>query len=370
MGQAESEVNLLSLVSFLAVLSVLVLVHEFGHFIVAKRLGVRVEKFSFGFGPKIFSIKKGETEYIVSSIPLGGYVKMAGDEPWEKIAGEKWEYLSRSVGDRFRIIFAGPLLNYVLAFLVFSMIFMVGSPTLTTQIGGLMKDYPASRDGLAEGDIVLAIDGKPVKYWEDLTEIIHKHTEGAMLLSIKRNDVIFEKHIQPIVRKTKDIFGSEVKIALIGVMPSQKIEKVKYGFLKSLEMGFMKIVQLTAITYKALWSILIGRMSLKESLTGPIGMFVITGQAAKLGFIYILHLMGILSASLAMFNLLPFPVLDGGHIIFLGLEKLRGRPLSLKAQEIITNIGVTLLIMLTVFIFYSDIIKFGLLEKVMKIFRH
>ena len=116
---------MLSIISFLAVLSVLVLVHEFGHFIVAKRLGVRVLKFSIGFGPKIASIKKGDTEYLISAIPLGGYVKMAGDEPWEKLANEKGEFLSRSVGDRFKIIFAGPFLNYVLAFAIFSVIFMI-----------------------------------------------------------------------------------------------------------------------------------------------------------------------------------------------------------------------------------------------------
>ena len=128
------------------------------------------------------------------------------------------------------------------------------------------------------------------------------------------------------------------------------------------------MIQLTAVTYKALWCIITGRLSVKESLTGPIGIFVVTGQAAKMGFIYILHLMGILSASLAMFNILPFPILDGGHILFLGIEKLRGKPLSVKAQEAIANVGVTLLILLTVFIFYSDIIKFGVMGKVAKIF--
>jgi len=358
----------LSLISFLIVLSVLVIVHEFGHFITAKRLGVRVEKFSFGFGPKLFSIKRGDTEYMVSAIPLGGYVKMGGDEPWEKLSGAKWEFLSRSVGDRFKIIFAGPLLNYVLAFLIFSVIFMFGSPTMTTEIGGLMKDYPASAQGLMVGDKIKAVDGHSVKYWEDMTELIHKHTEGPMMLTVDRSGKAFDKEIAPTVRKTKDIFGTEVKIALIGITPSQTIESVKYGFVKSLCMGGNKLIQLTAVTYKALWCIITGRLSVKESLTGPIGIFVVTGQAAKMGFIYILHLMGILSASLAMFNILPFPILDGGHILFLGIEKLRGKPLSVKAQEAIANVGVTLLILLTVFIFYSDIIKFGVMGKVAKIF--
>ena len=330
---------MLSLISFLVVLGVLVIVHEFGHFIVAKSIGVRVEKFSIGFGPKICSVKKGDTEYLVSAIPLGGYVKMSGDEPGESITGQKWEFLSRSVFDRFRIIVAGPLLNYILAFVIFSVIFMFGSPTMTTEVGSLLKDYPAEAQGLKVGDKILSVDGKGVKYWEDMT-------------------------------KMKDIFGKETTIALIGIGPSQNIEKVKYGFFTSIGMGAKKLVQLTALTYKALWSILIGRMSLKESMTGPIGIFVITGQAAKMGFIYILHLMGILSASLAIFNILPFPVLDGGHILFLAIEKVRGKALSLKAQENIANVGITLLIMFTIFVFYSDIMKFGIADKVMKIFKH
>ncbi|MCM8790531.1 MAG: RIP metalloprotease RseP [Candidatus Omnitrophica bacterium] len=360
----------MSLISFLAVLSVLVLVHEFGHFIVAKILGVRVEKFSFGFGPKIASLKKGETEYLISAIPLGGYVKMTGDEPWEKLTHQKWEFLSRSVGDRFKIIFAGPFLNYLLAFIIFSIIFMFGSPTLTTEVGGLIKDYPAERMGMRPGDKIVSVDGKVVKYWEEMTEAIFKRTEGDIAITIERGGKVFDMTITPKVRKAKDIFGNDVRIAQIGVTPSQNIEKVRYGFFQAFYMGAKKLFQLTGVTYKALWSIITGRLSLKESMTGPIGMFVITGQAAKLGLVYIFHLMGILSASLAIFNVLPLPVLDGGHMIFLALEKLRGRPLSLKAQEIITNIGITFLVILTVFIFYSDIMKFGIFENILRLFHH
>lgn len=356
------------MIYFLAVLSILVLVHEMGHFIAARSAGVRVEKFSFGFGPKLFSIKGKETEYLISLIPLGGYVKMAGDEPGVNFKNQKWEYLSKSVGERFRIIIAGPLLNYVLAFLIFSVIFMFGSPTLTTKVGRLIKGYPAESHGIAVGDRIVAVDGKSVKYWEDLTEIIHSH-KGAMRLTIERNGRPSEKDITPVIRSAKDIFGKETSIALIGIAPSQDIESVRYGFFASFRMGFGKLMQLTAITYKAIWSILIGRLSLKESMTGPIGIFMITGEAAKMGLIYILHLMAILSASLAIFNVLPLPVLDGGHLIFLALEKLRGRPLSVRTQEIFTNVGVGLLILLTVFIFYSDIIKFGIIEKILKIIK-
>ena len=246
---------------------------------------------------------------------------------------------------------------------------MFGSPTMTTEVGSLLKDYPAGSQDIRVGDRILSVDGKKVKYWEDMTEMIHKHTGGAMTLSILRGSSLVEIRIAPTVRSTKDIFGKEATVALIGVGPSQNIERVRYGFFAAIGMGFNKLVQLTAVTYKALWSILIGRLSLKESMTGPIGIFVITGQAAKLGLIYLFHLMAILSASLAIFNFLPFPVLDGGHIMFLALEKLRGKPLSLKAQEIITNMGISLLVLLTIFIFYNDIIKFGVVDKIIKLFK-
>ena len=368
MGKRGGNKTLLSLISFIVVLSVLVIVHEFGHFITARKVGVRVEKFSFGFGPKVVSFKGKETEYVISLIPLGGYVKMAGDEPSE-CKNEPWEFLSKSVFDRFKIIFAGAFLNYILAFFIFSMIFMFGSPTVTTEVGTLLKDYPAEKCGIQTGDKVLSVDGRSVKYWEDMVEIIHKHTESPIKVSIERKGAVMGFEIQPIVRATKDIFGKEVKVALVGIAPSQKIEKIRYGFFDSFGMGAKKLFQLTAVTYKALWSILTGRISFKESMTGPIGIFMITGKAAQLGFIYIFHLMGILSASLAIFNLLPFPVLDGGHIIFLALEKLRGKPLSVKAQEVIANIGISLLILLTVFIFYNDIIKFGIIGKILGAFK-
>jgi len=348
---------------------VLVLIHEFGHFIVAKKVKVRVEKFSLGFGPKIFSFKKGDTEYLVSAIPLGGYVKMSGDEPGEKLENKSWEFLSRKPMDRFKIIAAGPVFNYILAFLIFSFIFMFGSPTLTTEIGGLLKGYPAETSGILIGDKVAAVDGKPVKHWEDMTETIRKHTEGVIVFSLVRNGKDLEIRMKPVIRETKDIFGKKTSITLVGIAPSQKIEKVKYGFFQSFEMGFKKVVDLTVITYKALYAVFTGKLSVKESMTGPIGIYVITGQAAKMGLIYIFHLMGLLSASLAIFNLLPFPVLDGGHILFLIVEKLRRKPLSQKTQENISNIGIAFLILLTVFIFYSDIMKFGIFDKALKFFK-
>ena len=360
---------MLSLIYFIGVLSVLIFAHEFGHFLAARSVGVRVEIFSFGFGPKLFSFRRGDTEYAISLVPLGGYVKMAGDDPAEGLTHQSWEFLSKTIGERFRVIIAGPLFNYILAFIIFSTIFMYGNPTLTTEIGSLLKGYPAEGAGLMVGDTIVAIDGVKVKYWEDATEIIRGRVDGPLLISLERAGAPLEIKVVPQIKETKDLFGKPVKIALIGIAPSQRIEKVRYGFFQAIGLGFNKLIGITVLTYKALFAIMTGQLSFKESMTGPIGIFIITGKAAELGIIYIFHLMALLSASLAIFNVLPFPVLDGGHIIFLALEKIRKKPLSAKAQEQVSNAGIAFLITLTVFVFYSDIIKFGIFEKVVHIFK-
>jgi len=219
----------LSIVSFIIVLSILVIVHEFGHFIVAKRTGVRVEKFSIGFGPEIFGITKGETRYLVSLVPLGGYVKLKGETPAEALKGEKEEYLSRSVGERARIIFAGPLLNYILAFFIFSFVFMVGSPTLTPMVGKVLPDYPGASAGLRPGDKILEINDTKVDYWEDVTRIVHTNKEAQLKLLIERGDRLIDLEILPKEQEIKTMFGSKKRIGLIGIMPKDEIVYVKYS---------------------------------------------------------------------------------------------------------------------------------------------
>jgi len=352
---------LLSVISFLFVLSVLVIIHEFGHFIAAKRLGVKVEKFSFGFGPKLLGIKKGDTEYIISLILLGGYVKMAGDEP-ETAKGEAFEFLSKSVWQRFQIVFFGPFLNYLLGFLLFWFVFFVGSPTATNKVGAILDDYPAKSSGLQKDDRIISVDGKETRYWEDLTDIIHNKKEGSLRLSLVRKtgsgDKTLEVTVIPKRAEVTDIFGKKRSISLIGIAPSNDTVDVRYGFFASFIKAGKQIYKLTEITYKSLLFLATGKMSARESVTGPIGIFIITGRAAALGIIYLLQMMAVLSASLAIFNLLPLPVLDGGHILFLVIEKIRRRPLSVRFQEIATQVGLTLLIGLMLFVFYSDILKF------------
>lgn len=356
----------MSIIVFIIALSVLILVHEFGHFIIAKKNGVRIERFALGFGPKLFSIKKNYTEYAVCLIPLGGYVKMAGDEAQEKRVGAPWEYLSKSVLQRISIVFAGPFLNYLLSFVIFALVFMMGNPSLTTRVGEALDGFPAKSAGILKEDKIISADGKGVKYWEELTEIIHKKTDGPLSLTVDRRGRRIDFVITPQVKEMKNIFGQQQKIGLIGIRPVGETVMVRENIGRAIYLSGQKLVFITVITYKALWLMATGAMSFKDSVTGPVGIFYITAEAARTGFVYLLQIIAILSASLAIFNLLPIPVLDGGHILFLIIEKIRKKPLSVKVQERITQVGIAALITLTVFAFYSDFSRFGWLEKITK----
>jgi len=354
---------MISVLAFIFVFGILIFVHELGHFLLAKKNGVRVEKFSFGFGPRLWGKKIGNTEYLISAVPLGGYIRMAGDEPGKARQGLPGEYLSKTCGQRAQIVAFGPILNYLLAFLLFSFIFIIGAPTLTTKVGKLLDDYPAKEADIKEGDVILTVDAKKVEYWQDMAQIIHRRTEGQVVLDIKRGERVFKIKLRPKIEESKDIFGQKTKIGLIGISPSEETATIKYGWGKSFYKGGEKLLTLSGFTCKALWFIITRRLSLRESVTGPVGIFYFTGRAAELGFIYLLNLMGLLSMSLAIFNFLPLPVLDGGHLFFLLLEKFRKRPLSVRTQELATQAGMMLLFALMFFVIYNDLARFGVWDK-------
>ena len=358
---------MINLLVFLFILSVLIIVHEFGHFIVAKKMGVRVEQFSLGFGPTLFKKKKKDTEYSISLFPLGGFVKLAGDN-LEEYTGKPDEYLSQKPSKRFWIIFFGPLLNYLLGILFFWIICFSGYPALTTKIGGLIDGLGAIEAGLKVGDKIVAIDGQKVEYWEDLQKIIYsKKSEERVSVSLVREGKEFSLPVRIKEKSIEDQAGQKRKLGLLGITPFNEIVKVRYGFLKSFVVGASKAKDLTIITYKSLGLLITGRLSMRESMTGPLGIFFITSQAASLGLIALLHLMAVLSLSLAIFNLLPLPILDGRHIVLLALEKIRGKALSLKADQIVNRIGITLIMSLAIFVTYNDIVKnFG--DKISKFF--
>ena len=357
-----------SLFVFLLILSVLIVVHEFGHFIIAKKMGVRVEQFSLGFGKVLFRKIKAGTEYSVGAIPLGGFVKLAGDNPAE-YKGKPDEYFSKAPGKRFWIIFFGPLLNYCLGILLFWMICFFGYPTLTTKVGGLIDGFGAKVAGLEVGDKITSIDGEKTENWEDLQKIIYFKKEAASVnVSFLRGDKELSANVKLKEEVLEDRTGQKRSLRLLGITPFDEIIKVRHGFLESFGLGLNKSWDLTLMTYKALAHLVTGRLSMRESMTGPLGIFFITSKAAQLGVIAVLHLMAVLSLSLAIFNLLPLPILDGGHIAFLALEKIRGRPLSIKSEDIVNKIGLSFIMFLVIFVTYNDIVRnFG--EKISKLFR-
>jgi len=352
---------------FIFILSLLIIVHEFGHFICARKNGVRVEQFSLGFGPQIFKKKFGDTEYSLSLIPLGGYVKMAGDSQAE-YKGAKDEYFSKAPGKRFQIIFFGPFLNYLLGFLFFWLIFFIGYPSLTAKVGGLTDGYGAKEAGLAVGDKIISIEGKKVDLWEDIKARIQESKDGpSVKVAVLRDNQELNFNV-PLRDKTIDgQLGTKKTMGIIGITPFDEIIEVRHGFFESWYLAVKKTLGLTVQTFEGLWALVTGRMSMRESMTGPLGILFITSKVAKLGLIAILHLIAVLSVSLAIFNILPLPILDGGHLFLLGLEKIRKKGIGLKAEQVINNIGFTLLISLALFVTYNDILRlYG--DKISKFF--
>jgi len=357
---------MISIIIFVLILSLLIIVHEFGHFMAAWRAGVRVEEFSLGFGPQLFARKIGETKYSLSLIPLGGYVKMAGDAIGE-CKGAADEYFSKSPGKRFQIIFCGPLLNYILGFLFFWFILFTGYPTLTAKVGGLIDGYGAQLAGLQVADKIIEINGKKVYYWEDLQSQIQKNkNKDSIELLLMRNGQELKFNVLLKNKVLDNQLGEKKSLGIIGITPFDEVVEVRHGLIESAYLGLSKTIDLTVATYKGIWRLVSGKMSMRDSMTGPLGIFFITSKTAKLGLMALLHLVAVLSVSLAVFNLLPLPILDGGHIFLLGLEKLRKKTLGVKTEKIINNIGMSLMIALALFVTYNDILRlYG--EKISKL---
>jgi regulator of sigma E protease len=365
---------------FAFILGLLIVVHEAGHFFMARRLGVRVEEFAFGFGPKLWGWKKGDTEYRVCLIPLGGYVKMAGDDK-ANCKGAQDEFFSKSLGHRALIILMGPVVNYLLAYLCFVVVFLIGaidldasSKAVPAKVDKVMADSAAEQAGVLSQDRIIMIDGKKIANWAEMQDIVMASGGKTLEIVVERSGGEVSLKATPRFEITRDIFGREHPVARIGIQPRQ-LEKAdhlvvkRYGFLEACVKGAEELVTITAKTYVALWEIVTGQRSAKEGVTGLVGIFFIVKFAAAIGFSFLLHIIGVISASLAIFNVLPLVPLDGGHLAFLGLEKVRGRGLSVTTEDLIAKAGFSLFILLALFVFYVDFERIGLIDKVVSFFR-
>ncbi len=350
----------------IVVFSILILVHETGHLIAAKRSGIRVEAFSLGFGKRLFGVDIKGTDYRISLVPFGGYVKMAGEDPQEA-TGKEDEFASKPVGYRFWVISAGSLFNYIFAFILFSTVFMIGAPVLSNEIGKILEGYPAEKAGIQIGDKILEINDSPVKYWEDILEVINKEAvnDADLRLEIERGNTVTEISVKPEISEVTNIFGQKIRRPLIGIAPKDKLLNISYDPIRAFYFGGKYLINLSGMTYKGIWLLITGGLPVAKSVSGPIGIFGLMGSAASAGVVPLLLITAHISMALAIFNMLPFPILDGGHIIFLGIEKLIKRPVSPKVQEVITQVAFFILLAFFLFVSWNDILKTPLGEKLM-----
>lgn len=337
----------------------LILIHELGHFLVAKFLGIGVERFSIGFGPKIVGFRRGETEYMLSVVPLGGYVKLLGDDPRSPDGDHPRAFLNKPISHRMAVVAAGPLANFALAIVIFAGVHWVGIPTPEVsevpEIGEVVADSPAMQAGLQQGDRILAIEGKPVTKWEDLVQTIHEHANAPVLLRVQRGSEAFDVTVTPRAGTViKDL--EEVEVGLIGVAPHVNVTVMHYAPHVALWKGVEKTWELSALTVVSLVKMVQGKISPKH-LAGPVGIFQMAGQQARVGLLPLVSLMAVLSISLGILNLFPIPILDGGHLLFFAMEGVLGQPISPRKQEIATQVGLFLLMALMLTAFYNDLLR-------------
>jgi regulator of sigma E protease len=422
----------MTLIYFLIVIGILVFVHELGHFVVAKRAGVRVEKFSLGMGPKVVGYKKGDTEYVLSALPLGGYVKMAGENPDEESTGAADEFQSKTPWQRAKIAAAGSLTNIVLAFVLMPLVYMIGTYAEgPAKVGFVEKDSPAAKAGFRAGDVITEINGRRIDDWTKALSLIAVNPDTEVSVTLDRNgekkvlslrpeaatelrigsaglipdmpaeigrmrpglpaeksglkvndkilsvDGVTIYHWNQFSLAIKESGGKRLRIAIerdgkrqelpvtpvmdggryvIGVEPIVRLVFTKHGFAESIGLGFRKTLETVDLTFITLKKLLSFQLSIK-TLGGPVMIAQMSGQAAAAGLSTFIALMATISLSLGMLNLLPIPVLDGGMLVFLAIESVRGKPLSQKVMSVAQGVGAALLISLIVVVSYNDVMR-------------
>ena len=348
-----------SIFSLIIVLGVLIFFHELGHFLVARLLGVGVEKFSLGFGPKLVGKTIGITEYRISAIPLGGYVKMVGESPDSELdpSDIPVSFTHKHVFKRILIVAAGPLFNMLLALIIFFGIFQIsGLLILKPGIGEVNEGTPAFMAGLKKDDLVVSIDGVDISSWEDMANAIMESKGKTLAISVLRGDTILTKDVAPEVKQFKNIFNEDVDRYVIGITASGEVLKKDLNFFQAFSESFIQTYQITALTIKGVAKLFQGTVSPK-TLGGPIMIAQMAGQQAKEGVVNLIFFIALISINLAILNFLPIPVLDGGHLLFFFIEAVKGSPVSLKIREISQQAGIFVLILLMIYVFYNDIAR-------------
>lgn len=359
------------LVPFLFVLTIVVFFHELGHFLVARWRGIRVLTFSVGFGPELvgFNDRHG-TRWKISAIPLGGYVKFLGDDNaastpdhdalQEMSASDKQEsFFHKPVGSRAAVVAAGPIANFILAIVIFAGIFMLyGKQITAARVDSIAPGSAAAEAGFQPGDVVMSIDGTRIDGFSDMQRIVSVSAGQALKIEIDRGGVHQTLTATPALKELKDNFGNVHRLGVLGISRSAAAADVRterVGPFRAVAMGASETWFVIDRTLAYIGGVFAGREA-ADQVGGPIRIAQVSGQVATAGIVALLHLAAVLSVSIGLLNLFPIPLLDGGHLLFYGIEALRGRPLSERAQEVGFRIGLAIVLMLMIFATFNDIV--------------
>lgn len=359
---------LLTIIIFAVILGLLIFVHELGHFVMAKRAGMRVEEFGFGFPPRMFGVKKGETVYSVNWIPLGGFVKITGEDGAE--SPDPKSFANKNAWQRFLVLIAGVTMNVVLAWFLLSVGVGLGMPTVlregeslpaSAHIAGqrvtiieVAAASPAALAGLKIGDSIVAVGGQGLASIEQMQELTRQSAGKEIVYLIKRGDVEFAKTLTPRDNPPDGQGPLGVGLALVA--------RISYPWYEAIPRGLAAAFNIVVVTVSALATIIgqwISGSSVSAALSGPVGIAVLTRDVAQLGFIYLLQFTALLSVNLAVINAVPFPALDGGRILFLVIEKIRGKKMHIKAEQIANTVGFGLLLLLMAFVTVKDVTRYS-----------
>ena len=360
------------LLSFVIVLTVIVFVHEFGHYVVARLCGVKIETFSIGFGREIFGFTdRAGTRWKFSLLPLGGYVKMFGDAGAASTADvdkiEAMNAAERKVSFHFQalwkkalIVAAGPMANFLLTIAVFTFfIFTTGLASTEPVVGDVLKDSPAAEAGLQKGDRILTLDGREMRRFDDISSAMVTSIGAPVTLEVKRGDRVFSRAITPRVIEETDMLGNPVSRPIIGISSEQMVFQ-DVGIATALAEAVRRTYGLCVASLKVLGQMVSGERSVEE-LKGPVGIAKLSGDATQQGETLsetlrtVLWFIALLSANLGLINLFPIPMLDGGHLAFYAVEAVRGRPMAERFQEFGYRVGVVFIVTLMAFTLYNDL---------------
>ena len=339
---------MITFIASIAIFGLLIFFHELGHFMVAKRAGIGVIEFAIGFGPKLTSFQSNETVYSIRVFPLGGFVRLVGEDPEE--TNEEGSFQKQPLLNRFSVIAAGPIMNFILAILLFTMIFFVwGIPvTDSTVLGDVLPEAPAAAAGLQPGDEILSIAGEPVQNWNEIVAVVHAHPEQEIEIEFVRNGEFRSLRIVPLREPTT----GEGRIGI-------QHETRRFDPLASLRLGVSSSAMFLRFIVVSIVQMISGQAP--ADVVGPVGIIQIVGEVARTGVIReLLSLAAIISLNLGFINLLPIPALDGSRLMFLLVEGVRGRPVDPQKESFIHFIGFTALILLMILIAYRDLARLNI----------